>query len=263
MRLDKFLAEAGIGKRKVVREEIKKGLVKVNNTIFKEPAFEIKEREDKIYYKDKLIEFREKVYYMFNKPMGCVTAVKDDENKTVFDYFNDDVKGIFHVGRLDKDTEGLLLLTNDGEFEHALMHPDKHINKTYFFWALGCLKEEDKKSLENGIYLEKGKVLAKPAKIDIYKQGNYLDFKNEIYIDSLSHIDTNKYNPQVAAGYLTISEGKKHQVKRMLKEVGCHVVYLKRVAVGEVKLDESLGKGEYRKLTKEEIKVLMKNSREL
>ena len=159
------------------------------------------------------------VYKLTDENKELIDAFIEYQKKQGIDYFNDDVKGIFHVGRLDKDTEGLLLLTNDGEFEHALMHPDKHINKTYFFWALGCLKEEDKKSLENGIYLEKGKILAKPAKIDVYKQGNYLDFRNEIYIGSLSNIDTNKYNPQVVAGYLTISEGKKHQVKRMLKEV--------------------------------------------
>lgn len=259
MRLDKFLAEAGIEKRKVVRQEIKDGLVKVNSIIIKEPALEINEYQDEIYYKDELIEFKEKVYYMFNKPMGCITATKDNENKTVFDYLSSDIKGVFHVGRLDKDTEGLLLLTNDGEFEHSLMHPDKHINKTYFFWALGTIGEKDKKSLEEGIYLEKGKVLAKPAKIVIYKQGNYLEFKDEIHIDSLSNIDKSKYNPKVVAGYLTISEGKKHQVKRMLKQIGCYVVYLKRVAIGDLELDESLKKGEYRELTKREIDILIKD----
>ena len=258
MRLDKFLAEAGIGKRKDVREYIKQRVVTVNGEILKEPALEIKENIDIVYYKDKLVKSKGKVYYMFNKPSGCITATKDKESKTVFDYFSEDISGVFHVGRLDKDTEGLLLLTNDGEFEHHLMHPTKHVNKTYFFWALGALDEEDKRLLESGIFLEQGKVLAKPAKIKIYKEGNYLDFKDEIYIESLAKIDSKSYNPKVVSGYLTISEGKKHQVKRMLKAVGCYVVYLKRVAIGELKLDESLEKGQYRCLTEEEIQMLLK-----
>lgn len=258
MRLDKFLAEAGIGKRKDVREYIKQGLVMVNGEILKEPALEIKENIDVVYYKDKLVKSKGKVYYMFNKPSGCITATKDKDSKTVFDYFNEDMNGVFHVGRLDKDTEGLLLLTNDGEFEHHLMHPTKHVNKTYFFWALGFLNDDDKESLEDGIFLEQGKVLAKPAKIEIYKEGNYLDFKDEICIESLENIHSKNYNPKVVSGYLTISEGKKHQVKRMLKAVGCYVVYLKRVAIGDLKLDESLEKGQYRKLTKDEINMLLK-----
>ena len=257
MRLDKFLAEAGIGKRKDVREYIKQGLVMVNGKVLTEPALEIKENVDVVHYKEKIVKYKGKVYYMFNKPSGCITATKDDNSKTVFDYFNEDVSGVFHVGRLDKDTEGLLLLTNDGEFEYHLMHPTKHVNKTYFFWALGFLSENDKKSLEEGIFLEQGKVLAKPAKIEIYKEGNYLDFKDEISIESLANIDSKNYNPKIVSGYLTISEGKKHQVKRMLKAVGCYVVYLKRIAIGGLKLDESLKKGEYRSLTREEIDILL------
>lgn len=258
MRLDKFLAEAGIGKRKDVREYIKQGLVTVNGEVLTEPALEIKENIDFVYYKDKLVKSKGKVYYMFNKPSECITATKDENSKTVFDYFNEDMNGVFHVGRLDKDTEGLLLLTNDGEFEYHLMHPTKHVNKTYFFWALGFLSEDDKKSLEEGIFLEQGQMLAKPAKIEIYKEGHYLDFKDEISIKSLSNIDSKNYNPEIVSGYLTISEGKKHQVKRMLKAVGCYVVYLKRVAIGDLKLDKSLERGKYRRLTKDEINILLK-----
>lgn len=258
MRLDKFLAEAGIGTRKDVREYIKQGFVMVNGEVLKEPALEIKENIDVVSYKDKLVKSKGKVYYMFNKPSGCITATKDKDSKTVFDYFKEDINGVFHVGRLDKDTEGLLLLTNDGEFEHHLMHPTKHVNKTYFFWALGFLSQDDKKSLEEGIFLGQGNVLAKPAKIEIYKEGNYLDFKDEICIESLENIDCKNYNPKIVSGYLTISEGKKHQVKRMLKAVRCYVVYLKRVAIGDLKLDKSLEKGRYRRLTKDEINMLLK-----
>ncbi len=259
MRLDKFLAEAGIGKRKYVRNYIKEGLIKVNEQIIIEPALEIKEDSDVIFYKDKIVKPKGKVYYMFNKPMGCITATKDKESKTIFHYFKEDMHGIFHVGRLDKDTEGLLLLTNDGVFEHHLMHPTKHVSKTYFFWALGFLSEENKKSLEKGIFIGQDKILAKPAEVTVCKEGNYLDFKDEIYIERLSNIDSKNYNPKVVSGYLTISEGKKHQVKKMLKAVGCYVVYLKRVAICDLRLDEDLKKGEYRTLTKEEINILLDN----
>ncbi len=257
VRLDKFLAQAAIGRRKDVRNYIKSGLIKVNGRILMEPALEVKEDFDIIEYKNVVVKYKRKVYYMFNKPSGCITATKDNKSKTVFHYFDQDMKGVFHVGRLDKDTEGLLLLTNDGEFEHQLMHPTKHVNKTYFFWALGSLTKEDKKSLEEGLHIGKDELLTKPAKIEIYKEGNYLDFKDEIYIESLSNIDFKNYNQPIVSGYLTISEGRKHQVKRMLKAVECYVVYLKRVAIGNLKLDESLKKGEYRSLTKREINMLL------
>ena len=258
MRLDKFLAQSSIGRRKEVRIYIKEGLVKVNGEILKIPAVEIDERNDIIEYNNIVVEYREKVYYMFNKPAGCITARKDNLNKTVFDYFNcKDSEGIFHVGRLDKDTEGLLLFTNDGEFEHALMHPKQHVEKTYFFMALGKLEFEDIRKLENGVCIGQGKIITKPAKIEIVETGVYKDYIGEIFCDNNFMIDVSKYNQQVVLAYLTISEGRKHQVKRMLKAVGCHIVYLKRVAIGKVKLDDSLKMGSYRELKKEEIEMLM------
>jgi 16S rRNA pseudouridine516 synthase len=260
MRLDKFLAESSIGRRKEVRIYIKEGMVRVNEEVITEPATEIRESSDVIEYLGKVVAYAGKVYYMFNKPAGCITARKDAVNKTVFDYFEDvNMNGVFHVGRLDKDTEGLLLLTNDGEFEHQLMYPEKHVEKTYFFWALGSLEEDDKKQLEQGIYIGKGEILTKPAKIEVQKCGMYKEFKNEIPIENLHNIDSNQYNQPVVSGYLTISEGRKHQVKRMLKAVGCYVVYLKRVSVGGLMLDESLEKGEYRLLTETEVQKLLEN----
>ncbi|MDQ0149385.1 pseudouridine synthase [Eubacterium multiforme] len=253
MRLDKFLAQGAIGKRKEVRIYIKEGKVKVNEKITKIPAIEINEKTDTIKYLDKVVPYNEKVYYIFNKPAGYITAKRDSKHKTVFDFFNDK-NGIFHVGRLDKDTEGLLLFTNDGEFEHKIMYPEKHINKTYFFWALGFLSEEDIKSLEEGVYIGKGEILTKPSKMKISKGGLYKDLKDEI--NNLCNIDLNYDNQKVISGYLTISEGRKNQVKRMLKTVGCYVVYLKRISIGGLMLDETLRKGEYRDLTKEEIKKL-------
>jgi 16S rRNA pseudouridine516 synthase len=257
MRLDKFLAESGIGTRKVVRAYIKEGTVKVNGAMIAEPAVEINEASDVIEYLDKVVDYTGKVYYMFNKPAGYITARKDIVNKTVFDFFDEvNMNGVFHVGRLDKDTEGLLLFTNDGEFEHKLMYPKKHVEKTYFFWALGYLGEEERKQLEQGIYIGKGEIITKPAKIQVEKHGMYKRFKDEMDIKTLYNIDSNQYNQPVVSGYLTISEGRKHQVKRMLKAVGCYVVYLKRVSIGGLMLDESLKKGQHRSLTEVEVKNL-------
>lgn len=258
MRLDKFLAQSSVGRRKEVRVYIKEGMVKVNGEVVTEPAMEINENIDVIEYLDNIVQYMEKVYYMFNKPAGCITAKRDADNKTVFDFFHDvNVDGLFHVGRLDKDTEGLLLFTNDGEFEHKLMCPQKHVEKTYFFWALGFLEEEDIKALEQGVYIGKGEILTKPAKIQVDKYGTYEEFKHEISIDNLECIDSKQYNQPMVSGYLTISEGRKHQVKRMLKAVGCYVVSLKRVSIGELTLDESLNKGQYRSLTEAEVKKLV------
>lgn len=253
MRLDKFLAESGVGSRKKVRDYIKEGNIKVNGEVITESAIEINENIDVIEHSDKIITYSGKVYYMFNKPAGYITARCDAVNKTVFDFFtNDNMNRVFHVGRLDKDTEGLLLLTNDGEFEHEIMHPKKHVEKTYFFWALGYLNEEDKNKLEQGVYIgQNEKILTKPAKIQVEKFGVYKEFKNEMNINNLNNMDSiNCSNiQQVVSGYLTISEGRKHQVKRMLKAVGCYVVYLKRISIGGLILDESLEKGNYRALS--------------
>lgn len=263
MRLDKFLAQSSIGNRKQVRTYIKEGMVTVNGDEITEPAIEINENSDVIKYIGKVVDYAEKVYYMFNKPSGYITATKDVAHKTVFDFFDDvNMNGVFHVGRLDKDTEGLLLLTNDGEFEHQLMYPEKHVEKTYFFWALGSLDEKDRNQLEQGIYIGKGEILTKPAKIEVQKCGMYKDLKHEMPIDNLENMNSENYSQPVVSGYITISEGRKHQVKRMLKAVGCYVVYLKRISIGGLILDESLEKGQYRFLTKVEIQKLMKISKE-
>jgi len=261
MRLDKFLAESSAGTRKAVRSYVKEGMVTVNGVLITEPAIEINESSDVIEYLGTVVDYTGKVYYMLNKPAGYITARKDKVNKTVFDFFEDvNMNGVFHVGRLDKDTEGLLLFTNDGEFEHQLMYPQKHVEKTYFFWALGSLAQEDLKKLEQGIYMGKDEIITKPAKIRVEQCGMYKEFKHEIASDNLYNIDSNKYDQPVVSGYLTISEGRKHQVKRMLKVLGCYVVYLKRVSIGSLMLDESLKKGQYRFLTELEVKSLLEVS---
>jgi 16S rRNA pseudouridine516 synthase len=259
MRLDKFVAQSMFGRRKNVRIYIKEGMVNVNGEVVTEPAIEIDENSDIIEYDGKVVAYTEKVYYMFNKPTGCITAKTDTVNKTIFDFLNDaKMNGLFHVGRLDKDTEGLLLLTNDGEFEHKLMYPQKHVEKTYYFWALGSLDDKDKKKLEQGVCIGKDEALTKPAKIEVHKYGIYKEFIHEMFIENLNNIDSYLHNQPIVSGYLTITEGRKHQVKRMLKAVGCHVIYLKRISIGVLMLDESLKKGHYRALTELEVEKLFR-----
>ena len=257
MRLDKYLAEAAVGTRKEVRSYVQDGKVMVNQQLVLNPAEEIDAEADSVLCFGREISHTKKVYYMFYKPSGCVTARTDETYRTVLDYFDDNHRqGIFPVGRLDKDTEGLLLLTNDGEFSHSLMHPDKHIEKTYFFWALGSLSEEDLKCLINGIRLKSEEELARADMVKVMEQGYYQDLKDHLEALITREARVKPSLQSVVSGYLTISEGRKHQVKRMLKEVGCYVVYLKRTSIGALKLDETLPKGQYRELTEEELERL-------
>ena len=257
MRLDKYLAEAAVGTRKLVRNYVKEGQVTVNELTVFEPALEIDENKDVVRYLGDTVSHLGKCYFMFHKPGGCITARKDKDNVTVLDYFTPEhQKGLFPVGRLDKDTEGLLLLTNDGEFSHGLMHPKQHVEKTYFFWAFGTLDKEAMEYLKAGVVIGDEEGLAKAIKIEVKEQGQFQDLKENLDQVDCKEIRINPDHQPVVSGYLTISEGRKHQVKRMLKAVGCYVVYLKRVSIGEVSLDETLEKGQYRELTREEIRVL-------
>lgn len=257
MRLDKFLAEASVGPKKIVRDYVKDGKVTVNNQVIMEPATEIDENKDIIRYLGKEIIHTGKKYYMFNKPGDCITASKDAINKTVMDYFDADVvKGLFPVGRLDKDTEGLLLITNDGEFSHSLMYPNKHVEKTYYFWAYGSLDDKAKELLLDGVIIGNDEALASAVRVEVESEGAYHTLKDKMEQDKVKDIRKNPDQQEVVSGYLTISEGRKHQVKRMLKAVGCYVVYLKRVSIGGLNLDESLKEGQYRELTEEEIEKL-------
>ncbi len=257
MRLDKYLAEAAVGTRKLVREYVKDGKVTVNGQEVSCPALEIEENKDQVEYLGKAVIHAGKSYFMFHKPAGCVTARKDKDYPTVLDYFiPEHQRLLFPIGRLDKDTEGLLLLTNDGEFSHSLMHPNQHVEKVYFFWAMGSLNEETLERLKSGVKLPGEEAPAKAIQIEVREQGRYQDLKDSICFVDVKEIRIHPERQSVVCGYLTISEGRKHQVKRMLKAVGCYVIYLKRVAVGGIVLDETLEKGQYRELTKEEIRVL-------
>lgn len=238
MRLDKFLANSGIGTRKEVKELLKKRLIKVNDEIVKDGKIHVDENEDTVKYKDEIISYKKFVYIMLNKPNGVISATEDKVHKTVIDLLGDEYRTfeIFPVGRLDIDTEGLLLLTNDGVLSHNLLSPNKHVDKKYYVELEKLLTKMDIDKLEKGVELKD--FTTKDAKVEIIENGEESD-KIRVYI--------------------TISEGKFHQVKRMFKAVGNEVKYLKRVKMGTLSLDENLKLGEYRELTEDELTKLKEN----
>lgn len=225
MRLDKFLTEHNIGSRSEVKKLIKSGHVTVNDVMIKANETKISD-EDLIAVDGSLISHKKFYYYMFHKPAGCVSACQDDLNPTVMDYFKgcDRIKELFPVGRLDKDTEGLLLITNDGDFSHKLTSPKKYVYKKYYFQSDSPLSADATKRMQEGIALKDG-MICKPAFLEL--------------------ADAN-------SGTLSISEGAYHQIKRMVAACGGHVTYLKRLSIGNLLLDPALKKGMYRELTEEE-----------
>lgn len=234
MRLDKFLCEMNTGTRSQVKSFIRQGLVTVNGCTVKNPECKVDEEHDRIALRGELLSYRRFCYYMLNKPQGVVSATRDNTEKTVLDLLPPDIPGgtsmggIFPVGRLDKDTEGLLLLTNDGELAHRMLSPKKHVDKTYLVGIARPLKEEEVKRLENGVDIGE-KRLTQPASVSIQSETEIL---------------------------LTIHEGKFHQIKRMLEAVGNKVVSLKRISFGTLALDKALKTGEYRELTEQEVNTL-------
>ena len=196
------------------------------------------------------------MYFMFNKPRGCVTAKKDSLHKTVMDHFPEDIRDRLHpVGRLDKDTEGLLLVTDDGMLTHRLMQPKSHVSKTYFFYAIGTLTDEKIKAINEGVMLTGRSVPTLPASIECISTGKITEI--EEYLPEKKK-DSLLKNPSqdIFSGRITITEGKNHQVKRMLRAINCCIMYLERVAVGGVALDPTLPRGSFRPLTKEEMQDL-------
>ena len=230
LRLDKFLCDAGIGSRSQVKVFLKQGLVKVNGEIIKKPEFKVEEERYNVTFRGKEIKYRKYVYYMLNKPKGVVSATKDNLDRTVTDLIKDSGhQNLFPVGRLDKDTEGLLIMTNDGDLAHRLLSPKRHVDKVYYVELDKILTEEGRRMLETGI--------------DIGEEKPTLPANAQRITDT--------------SLYLTIREGKYHQVKRMLKAVGCEVTYLKRIAMGAISLDKNLPCGCYRELTEEERKKIL------
>lgn len=231
MRLDKFLNDYTNAGRSTLKKEIKNGFVFVNGSCIKNPEYQVSET-DLIQYKGDTIKRSEYYYFLLNKPAGVVSATQDHHDKTVIDLFSlpeGIKKSLFPVGRLDKDTEGLLLLTNDGALAHELLSPKKHVDKTYYCKLKHSINEQAIRLLEEGVDIGE-KVDTLPAKV---KRGS--DDK-EIY--------------------LTIQEGKFHQVKRMMLAVGNEIVYLKRISMGALTLDDDLETGTYRELNEHEIAAL-------
>ncbi len=232
MRLDKFLADMHVGTRSEVKKLIKKGVITVDGTVIKNPEFKIEENASKVIFNGKQIKYLQYQYYMLNKPAGFITATKDDAEKTVMDLMDNKLKKeLFPIGRLDKDTEGLLLITNDGALSHFLMSPKNHVEKTYYAVISGKADKEDQEEFKKGLAIGE-KRLTLPSELTILTSAE----ESEIL--------------------LTITEGKFHQVKRMFEAVGKKVIYLKRISVGTVFLDPDLPLGKYRKLTGEEIEGL-------
>ncbi len=200
-------------------------------------------------------------YYMFNKPLGCITARCDERHKTVMDYFPEEKRStLFPVGRLDKDTEGFLIVTNDGSLCYNLMKPENIVKKTYFFHAL-CKEgrvfgKDEIRKLEKGVGIFKDRdALTAPAKVDIMGTGALRDIK-ALLVGKDTRVSNRRGDMPIVTGLITITEGKKHQVRRMIGYLGARVVYLKRVCIAGVELDASLPLGNYRPLTEDEIKAL-------
>lgn len=241
MRLDKLLCEMNIGTRSQVKTLIKKGLVCVNGVRADKADMQVNGETDLILYQGREYRYRPYVYYMMNKPAGIITATKDARERTVWDLFCEQasaenggelagipVRDIFPVGRLDKDTVGLLLFTNDGETAHRLLAPGNHISKKYYVRIDCPLDENEAKQLREGVDIGE-KTLTRSAQLTHAGEASCPEY------------------------YLTITEGKFHQVKRMFQAVGRQVIYLKRVSMGNLVLDEALKEGQIRELTKEEV----------
>ena len=200
-----------------------------------------------------------KRYYHFYKPVGCVSARRDGEHPTVMDYFpEEDRETLFPLGRLDKNTEGLLLVTDDGKLNHRLLDPANHVEKTYLLWAAGTLGVGELEQLRSGIHLKGIPEPTKPAQVEILATDCIAGISEQLFENRRHLLEENPQMPAVCLR-LTITEGKRHQIKRMLEAVGCTVVYLKRTHFAGIPLDEGLKPGEYRPLTEEELSLLLKN----
>ena len=233
MRLDKYLGEMGMGTRSQLKEAAKKGRILVNGEVEKKTERKIVPGNDVVSFDGQPVSYVEMEYYMLNKPQGVVSATEDKRHRTVVELVGDRKRDdLFPVGRLDIDTEGLLLITNDGDLAHRLLSPKRHVDKVYFARIEGELPADAGERLARGITLTDGTPTL-PARLEIQKQGGG---ESEIL--------------------LTIHEGKFHQVKRMFEALGCQVVYLKRMSMGPLVLDGELQPGEYRALNEEELEAL-------
>ena len=232
IRLDKYLVDMGCGTRSQVKREIAGGSVMVNGVPARRPEDKIDTEKDSVVFRGSPVGYVEYEYFMLNKPAGVVSATEDRKERTVLDLIDArQRKDLFPVGRLDKDTEGLLLITNDGEMAHRLLSPKKHVDKVYYARVAGRITEEHVELFAEGVDIGDEKPTL-PAELTVLSSGE------------ISEIE------------LVIREGRFHQVKRMFQAAGGEVIYLKRLRMGSLVLDGGLEPGEYRKLTEEEVRAL-------
>lgn len=233
MRLDKLLANTGFGSRKEVKQLLKKNMVMVNQTIEKDGKVHVNPENDEVFVNGEKVRYKQFVYFLLHKPQGYVSATEDVREQTVLELLkeSDQIYNVHPVGRLDKNTEGLLLLTNDGSLTHRLTSPKYKVPKTYYAHIRGTVFEKHIEAFQQGVVLDDG-YQSLPATLTILKSGD------------ISEIE------------LTIVEGKFHQVKRMFEALGMKVIYLKRLSMGPLQLDEDLTIGHYRELTEKEVKEL-------
>ena len=239
MRLDKFLSDCGLGTRKQLKEYIKNGMVTVDGNIISKPEFAVDPNKNEILFSGEslTVNYSEFRYYILNKPQGVVSATKDNHDKTVLDLIDTGLdKNLAPVGRLDKDTEGLLIITNDGKLTHSLLSPKKHVEKEYVVYTRDKVSDEDIRKLEEGV--------------DIGDEEPTLPAKAFIKQDE---------NGEETL-HLILHEGRFHQVKRMLLAVGNEVTFLRRIRMGKLSLTGDLKVGEYRELTKEELSFLQEKN---
>nr|WP_106780517.1 pseudouridine synthase [Lysinibacillus timonensis] len=236
MRLDKLLANMGYGSRKEVKQLLKQKAVTVDGEVVKDSSMQVDPEKQNVSVFDERVQYTEYIYLMMNKPPGVISATEDLFDETVIDLLDPLAQHFkpFPVGRLDKDTEGLLLLTNDGVLAHNLLSPKKHVPKTYYAKISGIVTEDDVEAFNMGVELDDG-YMTKPGILNILKSGPNSEIE------------------------LTIQEGKFHQVKRMFEARNKKVTYLKRISMGSLTLDESLELGDYRELTEEELEALKVN----
>lgn len=234
MRLDKLLANMGYGSRKDVKFLIRKGFVTVNQKKIRSNNFQVNVMKDEVCVENVRVQYREYIYIMLHKPSGYISATEDRHNRTVIDLLSKNIRHFnpFPVGRLDKDTEGLIFLTNDGDLAHQLTSPRKNVAKVYYAKINGFVTEQDIIQFSHGVVLDDG-YQTKPSQLKILNS------------DDISEIE------------LTITEGKFHQVKRMFQAIQKEVIYLKRIQIGELVLDDKLRIGEYRELNEKEMAYCM------
>ena len=236
MRLDKFLVDCGIGSRTEVKLLLKKKEIMVNGKVETSPKLQVNEKIDQVIYQGQELNHETFVYYLLNKPKGVISATEDAQHRTVLDLLDETArqKQVFPVGRLDKDTHGLLLLTNNGELAHALLSPKRHVDKEYIAEVAGIMTEADMKSFATGIVLKDH--TCQPAQLDLLE------------------VDEEASTCRVR---ITIREGKFHQVKRMVAACGKEVTDLQRVRMGELMLPDDLALGDWRRLTETERNALI------